>query len=693
LYGTDAADSVAVKPAKDAAGGAKWFDDGPPGTVVDHDVMNMFLDELQTIVTQIGGIALDKTNDNQIYPILWHVRGIRSTTADDTGLTTPDLRAVVASTTCDVGGDNSAVVASINSDCVTAGGASERLVAACQLGTIANNSSTSAVIASTSGAVSGAIGGALVAACLSSTASGNNAVALGSSAGTASGSQASTISSLRVQSTGDRTSVLASYGASGTGVDVVNAGTVSAIVASNGNAVSAVTIAAGAAQAAIVASSGTSANPVSVANGATEALIAACDDVAIGATSNRCAVIACEGTDTTAADRSAAVASNDVTLTQCTESAVVASENVTINTTNGAILIGGCDFSGAAATIGGTTNCSAIIASEDDGTDPPDVTGQSSSVISSMGHVEVTGDRATAIACETGGAGAGTGPLVVGDKSAAVCSDGRFTVTSNNCMMVCSSLANQALNLNADANSMIFGEAGVAGGTARTIKLLAPGGLGTSDGGFTGAGIDYAEYFENAESGALPVGSVVSHAGGKVQLAQPGDRVLGIVSAAPAFVGGDAELHWHGIWKRDEWGRRIETDVPMVRWEAFGDGDDKQAAYEGPLADAPIKPPEDASRWTQSMPITASGYDAARADDYAPRRQRPDEWTCVGLMGQLRVRVDNTVKEGSFVVPGKDGIGTHADEPPRTGRPIECFRVTAKATKKRGCAVALCLVG
>jgi hypothetical protein len=637
MYGTDAADSVAVKPAKDAAGGVKWFSDGPPGTVVDHDVMNMLLDELQPIVTQIGGLALDKTNDNQIYPILWHVRGIRSTTADDTGLTTPDLRAVVACTTCDVGGPRSAVIASIDSDCVTGGAAGSRLVAASDLGTIANNSSQAAVIASTSGSVSGAIGGAMVAASLSSSAQANQSATLACSGCTVSGSRSATAASLKTQATGVECAVIASEGITAGGADCTVAGSRNAIIASLG----------------------TAANKVTIAAGAEETAVIACADVAIGGSDIASAAIASQGVTTGAATDGAVVASKDVTLTQCTESAVVASENVTINTTNGAILIGACDFAGAAATVGGATVCSAMIACEDDASNAPTIGGASSSTISCLGNVTVSGNRSTAIACETG---AGTGPVVSGNKAAAIASDGQFDIQATNCVVLASTMAAAGINLTngaGDQNAVLLLDnafTGVGGDTTyRSMHFAAVGGTGTSDGGFTGAGIDYAEYFENATEGVLPVGAIVSHTGGKARLAQDGDRVLGIVSAKPAFAAGGADLHWHGLKQADEFGVEARDE--------------------------------------QGRCVVSQKHDEDKAEGYVPRRKRPAEWTCVGLMGQLRVRVDATVKAGSYVVPGKDGIGTHADEPPRTGRPIECFEVLHKPTKKRGCGVALCLVG
>ena len=80
-----------------------------------------------------------------------------------------------------------------------------------------------------------------------------------------------------------------------------------------------------------------------------------------------------------------------------------------------------------------------------------------------------------------------------------------------------------------------------------------------------------------------------------------------------------------------------------------------RAAFAGPVASAPPEEewPEDAVRQTLRLPRVSSDWDPNRP--YVSRRDRPAEWTAVGLLGQLPVKVDDTVTVGSYVLPGANG--------------------------------------
>ncbi len=53
------------------------------------------------------------------------------------------------------------------------------------------------------------------------------------------------------------------------------------------------------------------------------------------------------------------------------------------------------------------------------------------------------------------------------------------------------------------------------------------------------------------------------------------------------------------------------------------------------------------------------GYDPKKKQE--PRSERPKEWTLVGLLGQVYVRCDGTIKPGDFVKSKNKGIGTKSD--------------------------------
>jgi hypothetical protein len=203
------------------------------------------------------------------------------------------------------------------------------------------------------------------------------------------------------------------------------------------------------------------------------------------------------------------------------------------------------------------------------------------------------------------------------------------------------------------------------------------------------SGADYAELFENATDGVLPQGSLVARAGRKVRLARPGDRVIGVVSANPSVVGNAADLNWSGRKLRDEWGGLVYEDVELVAFEVEGE-DGVTYRYDGPLSACPVPVPEGTPVRVSREPARNPDFDASRP--YVARRHRPDQWTAVALLGQVRVRIGQGVEEGDYLTPGADGcaLGTLARP---DGRPVEVMEITTPFDAARGYGVALCLVG
>lgn len=236
-----------------------------------------------------------------------------------------------------------------------------------------------------------------------------------------------------------------------------------------------------------------------------------------------------------------------------------------------------------------------------------------------------------------------------------------------------------------------------------TWLIESNGGNVTIDGSFVDTGIDYAETFENLTRGALPVGCLVAREKGtkKVRLARPGDRILGVVSATPTVVGGDG-LNWSGKFKTDEWGRIVKEEAEIVRFtyeaeieEALPEDETITRKvkvvkeYHGLVKDCPVEIPQDAKRRVEYVPVQSEEFDPKKK--YVPRRQRPDEWTVVGLVGQMRVRVDKTVGPDDFVAAGKDGLGTKAPDGVVTR--VEVMEILVPWSKDRGYGIANCLVG
>lgn len=138
---------------------------------------------------------------------------------------------------------------------------------------------------------------------------------------------------------------------------------------------------------------------------------------------------------------------------------------------------------------------------------------------------------------------------------------------------------------------------------------------------------DLAEYFESIDGKRIGSGLMVTLEGDKIRKSQPGDVVDGIVSETAGVVLGGAGFYWNDRFLRNEFGGMI--------YETIDDN--------GRELVVPVENPD---------------YDPER--EYVPREQR-EEWHIVGLIGQIHVRIDETVKVGDRVVSGTDGIATRSE--------------------------------
>ncbi len=168
----------------------------------------------------------------------------------------------------------------------------------------------------------------------------------------------------------------------------------------------------------------------------------------------------------------------------------------------------------------------------------------------------------------------------------------------------------------------------------KTIMALQDGSQSSnsgSDGGLmlwgplkAGAGwlnSDFGEYFEWADGNIDNedrIGYMVQLSGEKIELAKSFKKCIGVISATCSFIGGACSLEWHSRFLKDEWGRHLYDENNNL--------------------------------------IVNPKYDESK--EYKPRSQRK-EWDIVGLLGQVLVRQDGTLKVGGFA--GCDnGIATDA---------------------------------
>lgn len=124
-------------------------------------------------------------------------------------------------------------------------------------------------------------------------------------------------------------------------------------------------------------------------------------------------------------------------------------------------------------------------------------------------------------------------------------------------------------------------------------------------------------------------------------------------------------------------------------------------AYRGRADEAPIAIPADAEHYTIDALVETGNAKSGQA--YAPRTERPREWTVVALLGQVPVRVAADVQEGDDLEPGADGIGVRwgTDSTAQaaalgraTGRgaQLEVMAIEQPFDPAVGYAVAWCLV-
>jgi len=174
------------------------------------------------------------------------------------------------------------------------------------------------------------------------------------------------------------------------------------------------------------------------------------------------------------------------------------------------------------------------------------------------------------------------------------------------------------------------------------------GGNVTADGTYTSPAADYAEYFEWADSNPDNqdrVGMSVTLTGNQIRIAEPGDDVIGIVSATPAVIGDAAEFGWNQKYLKDEFGRELREEYHEWEW-TNKDGDIHTVASYNDVSHVPtnaVKKTHDGLGNLLTRPVLNPAYDPA--SKYTPRSQRK-EWAPVGLVGKLRMRVGQVTAPG-----------------------------------------------
>ncbi len=157
------------------------------------------------------------------------------------------------------------------------------------------------------------------------------------------------------------------------------------------------------------------------------------------------------------------------------------------------------------------------------------------------------------------------------------------------------------------------------------------------------SGADYAEFFEWLDANPNNEdrrGYFVTLDGDKIKIAEPGDYILGIISALPSVVGNSDE-NWRGRYILDEFGGFITEEFE----------------YEEKILD------KDAG---EIRTITKTGTRYKENPEYNPtlsyiqREDRP-EWDAVGMMGVLAVRDDGTCQVNGYCQVSEGGVATASE--------------------------------
>ena len=180
---------------------------------------------------------------------------------------------------------------------------------------------------------------------------------------------------------------------------------------------------------------------------------------------------------------------------------------------------------------------------------------------------------------------------------------------------------------------------------------------------------DYAELFPNLTGEAQGYGLIQTIDGHGVRPANSGDQIVGVTSATAGVVLGEASFSWTDRWLKDEWGAFIYHDVPDNDWEP--DESKGETEDDRPMITVPKENPD---------------YDPER--EYVKRQERPDEWTVVGLIGQVYVRLKEDVEVMDYVKPWKDGVGQTSDEPTK----LRVMKITQAFDADKGYKIGLCLL-
>ncbi|TYS38096.1 hypothetical protein FZC77_00365 [Bacillus swezeyi] len=279
----------------------------------------------------------------------------------------------------------------------------------------------------------------------------------------------------------------------------------------------------------------------------------------------------------------------------------------------------------------------------------PEATGESSAVIATTGGAKAKGVR-TGVFSSSGGSS------VSGSRSTVMSSNDSHIEGENVSRTI---LSSGGVKLGASDRYMVVGGYGEKPARSNIKWMLNSmngdiSATGKINGGATFS--DYAEYFESLDGQSIPTGTIVTLEKNKIRPAQKSEYMLGVISETAGAVLGGAEVYWKGRYLKNEFGGLIYEDVL----------DEKTGEY--------VKMPVENPEWKTKK-------------EYLSRDQRP-EWNIVGLVGQVYIRIDETVEVGDCI-EANNGMATKSKDSSQHWRVME---ITKPYSKKDGYGVAICFI-
>jgi len=220
--------------------------------------------------------------------------------------------------------------------------------------------------------------------------------------------------------------------------------------------------------------------------------------------------------------------------------------------------------------------------------------------------------------------------------------------------------------INPRSNTVVLGHGWTPSTANRNIELDAANGTIKATGAITGSSSfsDYAEYFESIDGNSIPSGTLVTLDQGFIRIAKDGDDMLGVISETAGSVLGESSFYWQGKYLRNDFGGLIYEEVVLTEVNADTGSTTNRLAL---------------------LPKENPNY--KESDNYLPRSERP-EWNIVGLVGQVYVRIDGTVKQGDYIKPS-DGIATMSVE---RGQGWKVMKITKPYIESIGYGIALVFI-